>query len=343
MSGLKIGNGVLQKCLVGKDAKSVTIPGDVERVKADAFDGYDNLRIVVPKLMESELTWSVERCLCDRVEDHDNWTKPYLEYEEGKACLAVWNVEPNMIESAIHNAIKSEDCGIKDIDWSLLEVDADDVNKICEGMQAIGFGNLVDMQGDRVQTFKGLPLIERTPVRQIGENSEYVNDIIDKEGSGIIWLKNLNENNCRNLPDNFIYNLVKHHSFNFVRLSPKWLVIVEVGKHVDLDVSGGVDAYFDGNNYRFKTPADYIKYMARQGKVVEPEPEPELKPEQSENVLHPDGTSRKEIDWEERHFQICLALMTRQDLYKTTPALIIKRADEIVEALKKRAAESPDK
>lgn len=44
----------------------------------------------------------------------------------------------------------------------------------------------------------------------------------------------------------------------------------------------------------------------------------------------------KEIDWEERHFQICLALISRTDLDSRNPEAIIRRADKMVEALKNR-------
>ena len=57
----------------------------------------------------------------------------------------------------------------------------------------------------------------------------------------------------------------------------------------------------------------------------------------------------KEIDWEERHFQICLALISRADLTsyhnntvatrEIAHAKIIKKADEIIEALKKHHEE----
>lgn len=49
-------------------------------------------------------------------------------------------------------------------------------------------------------------------------------------------------------------------------------------------------------------------------------------------------TTKKEIDREERHFQICLALMTRADLDSSNPEAIILQADKMIEALKKHAA-----
>ena len=57
------------------------------------------------------------------------------------------------------------------------------------------------------------------------------------------------------------------------------------------------------------------------------------------------SSMKKEVDWEERHFQICLALISRADLTsyhnntvstkELSPAKIIKQADNMVEALKK--------
>ena len=47
----------------------------------------------------------------------------------------------------------------------------------------------------------------------------------------------------------------------------------------------------------------------------------------------------KEIDWEERHFQICLALIQGQATKPTTPSFpyqsIVKMADKMIEFLKK--------
>ncbi len=53
----------------------------------------------------------------------------------------------------------------------------------------------------------------------------------------------------------------------------------------------------------------------------------------------------KEIDWEERHFQICLALLSRTEtgIHGTTNdpqmPMIIKRADKMVELLKEHYME----
>lgn len=62
---------------------------------------------------------------------------------------------------------------------------------------------------------------------------------------------------------------------------------------------------------------------------------------------------QKVIDWEERHFQICLALLSRADLISyhhntistrdITPLKIIRRADDMIEALKKHLEEQESK
>lgn len=48
----------------------------------------------------------------------------------------------------------------------------------------------------------------------------------------------------------------------------------------------------------------------------------------------------KEIDWEERHFQICLALIQGEATKPTTPSFpyqsIVKTADRMIDVLKKR-------
>lgn len=355
LNGLKIENGVLQKCLIEKDAKSVRIPDNVEQINADAFEDYDNLKIVVPRRIEDKLTKSIESCLCERVSDYDNWTKLYIEYKEYGPCLAVSNVDPDVIKHSILEAIKSEKDELKNVKWNICEIDADNVNAICEKMNSIGRDNLVLVTEDSVSTFKNLPLLEYSPVLQMGGRARAINDLISKEGFGILYLKNLNEENYRGLPHNFIYNLIKSHSFNFVRLSPKWLVIIQVGKNVVLDAPGGVDKLFDGNWYSFKTPAKYIKYMTDLGKVVglehertksrfsdlfadDDEDNSQDDNEVAENKkigVHQEEAPRKGVDWEERHFQICLALLSRTDINSSTATTIIKRADRMIEVLKK--------
>lgn len=363
LNGLKIENGVLQKCLIEREAKSVRIPDNVERINADAFDGYVDLKIVVPRRIEEELTKSIVSSLCDRVSDYDNWTKLYIEYMEYGPCLGVLNVDSGVIKHCILEAIKSEKDELKNVGWNVCEIDADDVNAICEEMKSIGLDNLVHVTEDSVSTFKKLPLLEYSPVSQMGGRARAINDLISKEGFGVLYLKNLNEENYRGLPHNFIYNLIKSHSFNFVRLSPKWLVIIQVGENVVLDAPGGVDKLFDGNRYCFKTPAGYIKYMADLRKVVGLEPKQTqssfsaLFEDDDEDISQGDnktaeneepGTnqeeaSRKEIDWEERHFQICLALLSRTDINSTATAAIITRADRMIEKLKKHYEELAEK
>ena len=53
----------------------------------------------------------------------------------------------------------------------------------------------------------------------------------------------------------------------------------------------------------------------------------------------------KDIDWEERHFQICLALLSRTEIglrgatNEPQMPMIIKRADKMVELLKEHHEE----
>ena len=64
-------------------------------------------------------------------------------------------------------------------------------------------------------------------------------------------------------------------------------------------------------------------------------------------------STEKDIDWEERHFQICLALISRPDIYTLSqgcphtddiiPSVIISQADEMIEELKKHHEEQNQK
>ena len=61
------------------------------------------------------------------------------------------------------------------------------------------------------------------------------------------------------------------------------------------------------------------------------------------------ASSLKKVDWEERHFQICLSLLSRTHLHsyhhntvstkEVDPRQIIRKADEMMEELKKHYAE----
>ena len=89
------------------------------------------------------------------------------------------------------------------------------------------------------------------------------------DGYGILFIRNLNVDK---LPRNFIYNLAVSHSFNYVNLSPNWLVVLEVGKGVRLDEAGDVGRQFVVNGYYTSIkPERFMKEMGRAGKIVEPE------------------------------------------------------------------------
>ena len=87
----------------------------------------------------------------------------------------------------------------------------------------------------------------------------------------MLYIKNITKENIETFPRNFIYNLTKNHTFNFVRLSPKWIVIMQVGPNVRLDAPSGMRMSFNGNNYRGMTPEKYINEMERNKCVVDVE------------------------------------------------------------------------
>lgn len=61
---------------------------------------------------------------------------------------------------------------------------------------------------------------------------------------------------------------------------------------------------------------------------------------EKETTMKGNITTVKEIDWEERHFQICLALIQGEATKPATPSLpyqsIVKMADKMINVLKKR-------
>lgn len=365
VKGLDVATGtILRRCVAKEGATVFTIPEGVEKVVADAFEQHPDLKIIYTPRIAEALTKRIGRALSDVAIDHDNWTKPYVEYAEYGPCMPVFNVESAILESSIKKAVDDQKKHFPDIDWNICTIDADDINSMCETMKE---ADLVSENGGSVSTLFNLPFIAVNPVRQIRSGLQEVNELISKEGFGILYIKNLNENNNSNFGHNFIYNLTKHHTFNHVRLSPKWLVIIEVGKKVRLDAPGGTRYCYNGAEDWFKNPTEYIKYMNVQGKVVEPEvpkavvgnnietedvsvedtvhnevsvDKEETVPEE-ETVKEQSACTAKEIDWEERYFQICLALIQRPDFSANhgsslfSVKRIMSQADSMVEALKK--------
>lgn len=362
---LLIKDGVLVKCPVKEG--TFTIPDDMTVVRSDAFEGCENVKInYSEKDIETRLSNQIFTSLKSLTYENDNWTKPYTELENLGPCMAVFGMTAPEIDRAIKVSLEKIEEKNPDIKWKYIEIDIDAVNDINAQIESKGRDNLVTFNDDSVSTFLNIPFLFHSPVQQLGRSIQYANDLISKEGFGVIFIKNLNKDNYKNLPHNFIYSLVKSHSFCKVRLSPKWQVIIEVGDGAKLDAPGGVRFSFNGNWYRGVEIEEFLKEMKREGKIVEADNETNTKgkfddlfkdddPEENianvtkKNETPTSSSIDKEIDWEERHFQICLALISRADLTsyhnntvasrEIAPAKIIKKADEMVEALKKHHEE----
>lgn len=155
----------------------------------------------------------------------------------------------------------------------------------------------------------------------------------------------------RKVWSHFLYNLITSHSFAHVRISSKWEVILECGEGVKLDAPGDIGFVFNGDIFRNIPVAKFMEDMKRRGKVIESEnkksesaPKDDLEEKESEKAIINDGPlteqNEREVDWEERHFRICLALISKTDISNgrtnnIVPAKIIRKADEMAEALKK--------
>lgn len=364
--GLRIKDGVLVKCPVKEG--TYTIPDEMTGVAANAFEGCEDVKInYSEKFIETLLSEQIFRVLKSLKRENNNWTRPYTEFETLGPCMAVFGVNAEEIDRAIKQSLTKIEEEAPDDKWKYIEIDVDTINEINSQIESIGRDKLVTVNDDGVTTFLDMPFLFNSPVQQLGRAIEYANYLISKEGFGVIFLKNLNADNYKNLPSNFIYKLVKSHSFCQVRLSPKWQVIIEVGDGVKLDAPGGVKFAFNGNWYRNIEPEKFLKDMKREGKLVDIDETTDSNDEcddpldddtadsknDSSNENKTDNISsllkEKEIDWEERHFQICLALLSRADLTsyhnntvstrEIIPSKIIKKADEMVEALKKHHEE----
>ena len=358
--GLRIKDGVLVKCPVKEG--TFTIPDDMTAMKSDAFEDCESVKInYSEKYIETRLSDQIFTALKSLTYDNDNWTKPYTEFENLGPCMAVFGMTTPEIDRAIKVSLEKIEEKNPDIKWKYIEIDIDTVNDINAQIESKGRDNLVTFNDDSVSTFLNIPFLFHSPVKQLGHSIQYANDLISKEGFGVIFIKNLNKDNYKNLPHNFIYSLVKSHSFCKVRLSPKWQVIIEVGDGAKLDAPGGVRFSFNGNWYRGVEIEEFLKEMKRAGKILEDEnetkyndlfdddePEENVANETKEKETLISSSIDKDIDWEERHFQICLALISRTDFYNghtnsVVPVKIIKAADQMVEALKKHHEEQKKK
>ena len=127
-------------------------------------------------------------------------------------------------------------------------------------------------------------------------------------------------------------------------------MVVDVDKEVKMEASEIIGKVFQGDYY-YNIPTDqYMKEMGMENRIVEPA-DIGIKPQDGKNTIGEvdakkisiDKKETKPIDWEERHFQICLALMQGEATKKAGSsfpyAYIIRVADRMVEALKKHYQE----
>lgn len=280
----------------------VTLPDSFEGVAKNAFDGCEGVLINYPaSYIQKKLEWVIVDLMEDIEDSFDDDDDDY----EPDHIMRVYDMSPEQIEEAIQNAVAADKVSNE---WKVVVIDADDI------------------ADQKIET---------------------------GDTNGILFIKNLNVENVDKLPRNFIYNLIKSHSFNYVNLGPKWLIILEVGKGARLDGPLDIGSIFIvKGNYTSLTPERFMQSMDWAGKVIEPIEETNLdtdkeatntkeQPSVKEATTETPSYQTKEIDWEERHFQICLALISPADYI--SPVKIIDRADRMVAALKKHLEEGENK
>lgn len=269
-TGLDIRHDVLVEIASSNpDLTEITIPMEVERVAYNAFKGHENVKInMSPEFIQKKLVKKLSYLLEDVRKSHNNWTEPYIRFEEYGPCMPIFGMDFENIQAALQETIDLQTAEGSDIQWKTVVVEADDVNEINRRIENVGRDNLVTVDDGKVKTLYSLPFISASPAQQIGPDTEAVNHLIEEEGFGVIILKNLNEHNYSNLPHNFVYNLIKSHSFCKVRLSPKWAVLIEVGPKVRLDAPGGPGYSFSAYNFKGISTEDYLKDMSRADKVI---------------------------------------------------------------------------
>ena len=179
---------------------------------------------------------------------------------------------------------------------------------------------------------------------------------------GVLFIKNLNVDNVDKLDGTKLYD--QDGNFIYMDLSPNWLVVLEVGDF-QLQKKHLIGSHFSlKGRYTFLTPERFMEFMRQDGKIVEPVEETNLdtdkeatntkeQPSVKEATTETPSYQIKEIDWEERHFQICLALISRAELHSfhsgtvssadIYPVKIINKADRMVAALKKHLEEGKNK
>lgn len=356
-----IKDGVLVKCPVKEG--TFTIPDDVTAVKSDAFEGCENVKInYSPEYMINELSRLIHHEM--RSIDREFKIHPvFISYEDYYPNLKVTGMDADSIEKAIRQAIEKNKYERTTPEWKVTVIDAESIPAINKEIELLGRDNLVKKNEDSVSTLHNIPFLIQWPAQQLGAISKTINELISKEGFGILFIKNLTAGVKEILHPNFVYNLIKRHSFDFVRLSPKWLLIIEVGKGVRIEASvADCGKWFTTHYYKDISPERYLKDVKTEGKLIEAdketnfedlfdddEGEENIANETKENETLTSSLTKKEIDWEERHFQICLALISRADIdtraqgfpetNNIEPSKIIQQADKMVEALKKHHEE----
>lgn len=277
---LYIRDGVLIKCNVKEE--NVEIPDKVEAVFEDAFKGCENVKLDrSPKYILDRLSNVIYSEMNSSEREHEEkafsksnkWSEQIKNRRPKFHLLKLWGVDSQIIEDAISTArekIKVNEFGIE---WKLKVMDANDIPSMSKEMDNIKRENLISVNEDgSVSTFENMPFIKHSAV-QIGGVDSYKEDnkfLIEKEGYGILFIKNLNKENMEGLPHNFIYNLVKYHLFDRVGLSPKWLVILQVGEGVSLDAPSEFGMSYDFNRGGFKNISieEYLKDVECHDRLV---------------------------------------------------------------------------
>lgn len=298
-TGLDINEeGVLIKCC--KREGTVIIPDNVVAVVSNAFEGCDKVRVSYsPNYIVNKLSHT----LANIIETLQETLASKNDLEDENIVL-VFDLDTDLIKRALEDAKYWQE-HFSDEKWNIVEIEASEIVNLC---------------------------------KQIDSN----NYKISQDGYGILLIKNLTKEIYDTLPENFIYNLLRDHTFYKESLSPEWLVVVDVKKGVKLEASEIVGKVFQGEYY-YDIPAErYIKEMKMDKRIVESEDlEIGPKEEMSSQAIEVNQNERNNttvIDWEERHFQICLALIqgeaTKKIGYSFPCQHIIKVADRMVKALR---------
>lgn len=264
LSELDIRDGVLYKCL--KKEGEITIPYGVNAVSRHAFDSVGDLRInYSAEEIEEDMSLRIFSEACHMIMAKQ---ERITEFEEGDPCMVIFDSDSHQIENAIKSAIAKLEENRDVSGCKMMVIDIDEVNSINDRIMSTEDRNLVKVKGDSVFTFMDLPLLGHFYTAQFGQQgddvADAVNGIIDNEGTGILFVKNLNRDNYRCLPPNFIYSLTKHHTFCSVRLSPRWMVVLGVGVNTPLDAHHSATC-LEAREYKNLTPEQFM----RNSRIVE--------------------------------------------------------------------------